>query len=263
MAAGAGYYDANGVYRYGETDNIGTLFSDFMNVAPISVSTQLTADRSRLTTLESTATTLTTAARPVNLVINGAFAINQRAYPSGTAKASGAYLVDRWKSMFTNTSLTFTAAPQGQAVTISTSGIIRQIVEQANVVAGSHTLSWTGTATGRVYKSGGTVPAFAASPITVSLDGLADVIVEFTAVSTTKTVSNVMLQKGSSATPFVTAGGNISGELAECQRYYYRMSASAGGIYPMDPSSRMWLNQCTHCRVASSTDSLVFQGPRR
>lgn len=54
MAAGAGYYDAQGVWRYGETDNIGTLFSDFMNVAPISVSTQFVADRSRLTTLETT-----------------------------------------------------------------------------------------------------------------------------------------------------------------------------------------------------------------
>lgn len=53
MAAGAGYYDAQGVWKYGETDNIGTLFSDFMNVAPTSISTQLVADRSRLTALET------------------------------------------------------------------------------------------------------------------------------------------------------------------------------------------------------------------
>lgn len=55
MAAGAGYYDAEGVWQYGETDNIGTLFSDFMNVAPASISTQFVADRSRITTLETTA----------------------------------------------------------------------------------------------------------------------------------------------------------------------------------------------------------------
>jgi hypothetical protein len=54
MAAGAGFYDAQGVWQYGETDNIGTLFSDFMNVAPISISTQFVADRSRLTALETT-----------------------------------------------------------------------------------------------------------------------------------------------------------------------------------------------------------------
>jgi hypothetical protein len=53
MAAGAGFYDAEGVWQYGETDNIGTLFSDFMNVAPVSISTQFAADRSRLTTLET------------------------------------------------------------------------------------------------------------------------------------------------------------------------------------------------------------------
>lgn len=53
MAAGAGFYDAQGVWQYGETDNIGTLFSDFMNVAPVSISTQFVADRSRLTTLET------------------------------------------------------------------------------------------------------------------------------------------------------------------------------------------------------------------
>jgi hypothetical protein len=53
MAAGAGFFDAEGVWQYGETDNIGTLFSDFMNVAPQSISTQFVADRSRLTTLET------------------------------------------------------------------------------------------------------------------------------------------------------------------------------------------------------------------
>jgi hypothetical protein len=55
MAAGAGFYNAQGVWQYGETDNIGTLFSDFMNVAPVSITTQFVADRSRITTLESTA----------------------------------------------------------------------------------------------------------------------------------------------------------------------------------------------------------------
>lgn len=53
MAAGAGFYNAQGVWQYGETDNIGTLFSDFMNVAPISITTQFVADRSRLTALET------------------------------------------------------------------------------------------------------------------------------------------------------------------------------------------------------------------
>lgn len=37
MAAGAGYYDVNGIYRYGETDNIG-LVSDLLNIGMESVS---------------------------------------------------------------------------------------------------------------------------------------------------------------------------------------------------------------------------------
>jgi hypothetical protein len=34
-------------------------------------------------------------------------------------------------------------------------------------------------------------------------------------------------------------------------------------MYPMGSSRRWWLNQDAHSRVASSTDSLVFQGARR
>lgn len=37
MASGAGYYDANGIYRYGETDQVG-LFSDMLNIGMESVS---------------------------------------------------------------------------------------------------------------------------------------------------------------------------------------------------------------------------------
>lgn len=39
-------------------------------------------------------------------------------------------------------------------------------------------------------------------------------------------------------------------------------SASAGGIWPMGFSRRSWLNQCTHCSVASSSGSLVLRAPR-
>lgn len=52
MATGAGYYDANGVWIYGENDSI-ALVSDLLNVGEISVSDQFTADRSRLTVLEA------------------------------------------------------------------------------------------------------------------------------------------------------------------------------------------------------------------
>jgi len=166
-----------------------------------------------------------------NLIINGNFTINQRSYVSAANLASGSYGFDRWKSSYTNTSLTFTSAPAGQTVTISTSGVITQIVEQANVPAGTYTLSWTGTATGRIYNSGGSAPSYAASPVSFTADGLANVVVEFTASGSTKTLGKVKLELGSTATAYSYAGGTIQGELSAAQRYYYRVS---------DASSTYW-----------------------
>ena len=159
--------------------------------------------------------------RPVqNAIINGAFEINQRSYVSAANLASGAYGFDRWKSTFTNTTLTYTSAPAGQLVTINSGGSIEQVVERANLPAGTYTLSWQGTATGRVYNTGATPPSYAASPITVTLDGLANVEVEFTAAGATKTLGYVKLESGTIAGPFRRNANTLQGELAACQRYF-------------------------------------------
>lgn len=160
-----------------------------------------------------------------NRIINGNFEINQRGYTSGTNLASGAYGFDRWKSGFTNTALTFTDGVQATTVTISSSGVLQQIVERENVPADTYTLSWTGTATGRVYNSGATPPAYAASPITVSLNGLADVVVEFTASGGTRTLGLVQLERGAVPSPFEYR--HRGEELALCQRYYEKSYALA------------------------------------
>jgi hypothetical protein len=171
-----------------------------------------------------------TAAQPSgNVIINGAFEVNQRAYVSAANLASGSYGFDRWKSSFTNTTLTYTSAPQGQLVTINSGGSIEQIIERQNVLAGTYTLSWQGTATGRVYNTGATAPAYAASPITVTLDGLANVEIEFTASGGTRTLGFVQLEAGAVATPFKRNAPSIQAELAACQRYYYRNSSTATG----------------------------------
>jgi hypothetical protein len=160
-------------------------------------------------------------------LINGEFRINQRGYTSGSNLASGSYGFDRWKSTFTNTTLTFTSAPQGQIVTINSGGSVEQIIERENVSAGTYVLSWTGTATGRVYNTGATPPSYAASPIVVTLDGLANVEVEFTASGGTQTLWKPQLEQNYQPTPFEQRP--IGVELALCQRYYQRVTANAGG----------------------------------
>ncbi len=164
-----------------------------------------------------------------NKIINGDFRINQRAYTSASNLASGSYGFDRWKSTFTNTTLTFTSAPQGQIVTINSGGSIEQIIERANIPAGTYVLSWTGTATGRVYNTGATPPSYAASPILVTIDGTANVEVEFTASGGTRTLQNVQLEPGNVASAFEYRP--IGAELLLCQRYFSQDTFHVSGVW--------------------------------
>ena len=190
----------------------------------------------------------------VNLLLNSNFAINQRVYVSAANLASGSYGFDRWKSNYTNTTLTFTASTQGQSLTISASGGLQQVIEQGLVPAGTYTLSWTGTATGRVYNSGGTPPSYAASPVTFTADGTANVVVEFTAVSTTKTLSKVQFNAGTN-TAWSLATPTLQSELAACQRYYYRATSGASftnygmGLATSSTSTSLNINFPTTMRV--------------
>ena len=66
MATGA--YDANGIWQYGEGDNI-ALFSDLLNKSAASVSSAFTADRARLATLEANNVSGLTPMIPSSVVV--------------------------------------------------------------------------------------------------------------------------------------------------------------------------------------------------
>jgi len=162
-----------------------------------------------------------------NLIINGDFRINQRQYTSGPSLPHNAHFLDRWKntSGLTTGYITWSGDDSGRVVTVGTAGTVRrisQVIEQGNIPAGTYTLSWGGATTGRVYNVGATAPALSVSPVTVTLDGTANVQVEFEGDG--QTVSNVKLEVGSAATPFSATDWQT--ELTKCQRYYYRLQCS-------------------------------------
>lgn len=141
----------------------------------------------------------------------------------GTAGASMS--IDR----AVQTSYTFIQAPNGCTITVNSGGAIQQVIERANLPAGDYTLSWAGTARGRVFTRAGLVSlaSLGDSGLTFTTDGTDDVVVEFEAVGGTATLGMVSLVAGAVAYPFHSR--QIGEELALCQRYFIRMVASSNG----------------------------------
>lgn len=65
-----GSYDANGIWHYGESDNI-ALFSDTLNKLADSASSAFTADRARLATLEAGSLSGLIPVKPTSVVVAG------------------------------------------------------------------------------------------------------------------------------------------------------------------------------------------------
>lgn len=154
---------------------------------------------------------LTAAGAPyiaTNYCDNSAFTINQRAYSSGTALAAGAYGFDRWKAGASGCTLTFTASPASTVVTVA-AGTLQQVIEGLNLINSSYTLSWLGSATGRV--STGT---YVASPISFTGAPNTNVTIEFQG----GTLGQVQLQIGTQVTLWQPTP--VAVELMRCQRLF-------------------------------------------
>jgi hypothetical protein len=148
-----------------------------------------------------------------NAIINGNFAINQRGVSGTVTLSAGAYGHDRWKAGASGCTYTFATSDNVTTLTISAGSLI-QVIEGANLLTDTYSLSWTGTAQGKIGAG-----SYGNSGITGSVTGGTNLNIEFD----TGTVSLVQFERGSVATPFEFR--SIGQELALCQRYYCRITA--------------------------------------
>jgi hypothetical protein len=145
-----------------------------------------------------------------NAIINGNFGINQRGVSGTVTLAAGAYGHDRFKAGASGCTYTFATSNNITTLTISAGSLI-QVIEGNNLFTGTYTLSWTGTAQGKIGAG-----SFAASGVTGSVTGGSNLNIEFN----TGTLSLVQFEQGSVATPFERRP--FGTELQLCQRYFVK-----------------------------------------
>jgi hypothetical protein len=176
-------------------------------------------------------------------VINGGFSVNQRVKSGTVTLAAGAYGHDRWKAGASGCTYTFATVANVTTITI-TAGTLIQAIEGINLYSGSYTLSWTGTAQGKIGAG-----SYSASGVTGTVVGGTDTNIEFN----TGTLSKVQFNIGSLALPFQPR--SFAEELAVCQRYYERHDSLIGG--------RVQLGLATVITATSLAIPIAFKTQKR
>jgi len=186
-----------------------------------------------------------------NLIINGDMAINQRGVTGTVSLSAGAYGHDRFKAGAAGATYTFATTANVTTITI-TAGSLQQVVEGLNIQSGTHTLSWTGTAQGKIDAG-----SYSASGVTGTLTGGTNATVEFN----TGTLTNVQLEEGTTATPFEHL--QYGQQLALCQRYYERSGANPTDSYSVSDSSNNTVVVIHHRVTKRVTGTLHCSGSAR
>lgn len=150
-----------------------------------------------------------------NKLINGNFALNPRAWPSGAATSlANQYTLARWRVVTPGQAVTYAPSGNGRAI-VAPAGGLEQPIEGANMEGGVYTLSWVGSGTafvnGVAIANGGQTPALPANTNAV--------------VRVVGAVSEVQFELGSVATPFERRPIGI--ELNLAQRYHRRITTAS------------------------------------
>lgn len=254
-----------------------------------------------------------------NVIINGAFEINQRAFTSTTT--NGAYGFDRWKLFYSGGSVTYSsqaftvgAAPvagyeaQNYARLVTTGytssgwAILQQPIEDVRTFAGQTvTISFwakAGSGTPKImpsveqnFGSGGSPSSavrtkgsavtlstsWARYSVNISVPSISGKTIGSTANTSsifaelwvsgedagyqnaTFDIWGVQVEKGSVATAFRRNANSLQGELAACQRYYWRTSTSdlygtfGFGIASASNQASVMVNNPVNMRVPATS----------
>jgi hypothetical protein len=107
------------------------------------------------------------------LIINSSFAINQEEVTGTVILLAGEYGHDQWRAGAGGCTYTFATSLNITTITIS-AGTLEQPIDGLNLQSDDYILHWAGTAQGQIDGGG-----FAVSPVTETLVGGVDSVVEF------------------------------------------------------------------------------------
>lgn len=166
-----------------------------------------------------------------NLLINGAFGINQRGFAGG-ARAAGAYSVDRWRAGAGGCTVSMVAG------LVTLTGPLEQVVESPDLAGQSVTISVedpSGDVVATVDGVSGTITAGSGRrgvTLTVPGGSTGNVTLTLAPSSGTRTFKRAQMERGSGATTFERR--LLAVEMALCQRYFW---TTATRIVTANPGS--------------------------
>jgi hypothetical protein len=151
-----------------------------------------------------------------NVLVNGNFNVNQRAVSGAVVLAAGAFGHDRWKAGSGGCTYTFSTSAGVTTLTI-TAGTLVQTIEGNNLKSGTYTLSWTGTAQGKIGAG-----VFSPTGVTGAAIGGTNLNIEFG----TGTLALAQFEFGSNATLFEYRP--VAAEMDLCIWYAEVLNSSVG-----------------------------------